>query len=691
MNYTLTKEYLSRDFSPFLQAFGSDFLLKIIEAYRLWTDQMPRRSEETHWAQLRSFFKYFASEKKIDSLRKFVRGEVELNADAEFMLWQNALSSYREHIDLHEYKLVTKDNLLAGPRVFICDFCANQGIVPHDLVLKGWNIDKSLGSGTTLLNESTLAVLGLSEDGLSSLVNTLDDDDVQLDSDLVYLLQSLVNHPSAKIISSSSHINIATRLLENRISQLKREAAKQYVNYIQATSEAADWCKNPEIIALATHINTLIEGPRPDLGSDFISPSYRLKAMVIWLKIYNSGLYPLYNEKVYFKFNELRKLHGLAREEIEFYLGKSRSGMVAGYTFILFETAGNSESIWSLSINDLVINDGVEESYRLNWIKRRSSGFESMSRAFTVRDAPLSEDTLTVKDVFEHQLECRKDFLKYVRFKDRDKLFLSWHKNYTKNSTTGPRIYIPTHPTSSFLRNRFSKLCEDASGGAWHATPRAIRGSLLLLEGILTRDATAVAELGQHVGLQMANRYTYHLPETLRREKNIRDFLDWFEALLTIDITEFAMKVGIDESLYSTRETKASSIKKAELEDTLNQQFGGIHCRDPFAGVAPDTSPGVICNKVEHCPTCDNRRGIFVLSQSNIANVMHWNEILELAERELSEDAFEKWRIWHIFTKMLLNRFSSNSMHTALIRLAARQQRKETNPYRHVIPMLEVP
>ena len=86
----------------------------------------------------------------------------------------------------------------------------------------------------------------------------------------------------------------------------------------------------------------------------------------------------------------------------------------------------------------------------------------------------------------------------------------------------------------------FKSLCREVSGERWSSTLKALRGSVLLLTGLVTRDAMQVMQVGRHSDLTMAAKYTHHLPEILRREKKVREFLDWFETVLTVNIDQFA-------------------------------------------------------------------------------------------------------------------------------------------------------
>lgn len=695
MTYTVIKGNTVREFHPFIDTLGDEFTRNISDVYRRWVAHLPCASERSYWFHIKMALNFFAEEGKLGHFRQVVCQEIFVDSSAEFMVWQNALSCFREYVSQLKLANVSKSNIIHSVRLFFCDYCPNEGVVPHDLTLNGWKVDIELGKGATALDQQTLRVLGQSEDDLIKLIACLDDSDVDLDDDFIQLLKESADQV-ANVNTVINRVDLAVKLLEARISSLKITSATIYIEYINATKKTEQWLKEGDLIQRAKRLDAMFSGYSnikfrlKGIEYKNLLKTKRIEVIITWIKLFCGGRYPQYTDQRYSSFNALIKREKLSRDEIEWYLGKSRSAMTAGYVFILFETAGNSESIWNLTTNDIMSSDGYKNTYRLSWIKRRSNGHESMSMDFKVRKLPLEVSTLTVKDVFEHQMECRKDHLIDVRAKDENKLFLSLFKNYTKINVNGVRAYKPSHPSSGFLLNQFSTLCELASDGKWRTTPKAIRGSLLLLIGIMSRDATAVAELGQHKSLQMAKRYTYHLPEVLRRDQNIRDFLDWFEALLTVDIKGFAKKLGIDKSLYEDRVKKARIIRNAEIAAAVNQQFGGIHCSDPLAGVQAVTNVGEVCNKIQNCPTCEKRRGMFILSQSNLTNVMHWHEVLEKAKSKQRNKQFEPWQLWYIFTSMILDRFSQSPEHAALFRLAEKNKQTEINPYLDVIPLMDV-
>ena len=158
---------------------------------------------------------------------------------------------------------------------------------------------------------------------------------------------------------------------------------------------------------------------------------------------------------------------------------------------------------------------------------------------------------------------------------------------------------------------------------------------------------------GQWTSLAMPKKYINHIPEMLAREENIRDFLEWFQALLTVNVEDFAKQVGIDPTDYKARYDEA---KLAREKDPINEQFGSIHCSDPRSGVQPGTVKGQVCNKVNNCPTCEKRRSVFVMSASNVAHLLAWRSVLQDARARMDEEAFRPWATWLLFCDMMHDR-----------------------------------
>ena len=192
---------------------------------------------------------------------------------------------------------------------------------------------------------------------------------------------------------------------------------------------------------------------------------------------------------------------------------------------------------------------------------------------------------------------------------------------------------------------------------------------------MVTKDSFIVKEQGGWVGnSSMSEKYTRHFAEIQRRDNNIRDFLSWYETLTTINIENFAEKIGIDPIAYDERK-----------KSLLNQQFGGIHCADPTAGIQPGIGKGQVCYRVDKCVTCSNRRNFFLATKENLANVLMLHDALERLLNSQIEDEIEKWSVWHYFTSSIIKKFANASEHRRLVNQARELVAQAQNPYINLI------
>lgn len=682
----------NRDFTLYSDTLPRKFLLNVVDAWQMLSATFKSESTEKTYYEHISRWLAFLKERP----KHLVWCYVELNSDSiqeEFLVWQNLLTEYRNDI-LESYPKVeqikTRNNKLVGVRKLL-EYLTYKKAIPHGLTLNGWKEDHRLGQGTTFLTNDFYQLINRSKYDLQKLVDLFDDNDISLDEDVLSFIKHTLEYTEED--SDFSPTSLVITSLQSRKSQLKNEAAKDYFSYIKATNKAKEWANDIKISALAdTFHKVMLSNDYPHSKKhlyDGVLEGNSIPVLVNYLIRYNEGRLLLNEDPRYgLLWNAERMVqYNYNREVIRWHLGCSNYAIVCAFTFILLETNANTTSVWELKESDLI--DCDINYFQLNWTKRRQRGHEAKHRLLPMRVDKLSPQTLTVRDVFIHQIECRKKFLKDVFERDREFLFINWHKNHIKNGVN-KRIYVPTRPTLECFNRIFKLLCKKASNDVWVTTPKAIRGSALLLTGLITRDATAVMMEGQHKSLNMGKRYTYHYPEIWLQDKEIRSFLNWYQALLTINIEGFAEKIGIDPVLYAENKELAIELHQKETQKAINQQFGGIHCIDPTAGVQLGTKVGSVCNKVDRCPTCAQRRGVFVTSTNNLANVIQWHETLQQLKHVLNDADFYKWRVWHVFTTLIIDTFLKDPTHARLVRRAHEKAEVTQNPYLSLIPVNEV-
>lgn len=687
-----------RDFSPYVEFVGNSFAQSLGEQWRKFGVSKVSATENTYWNHVSQFLRFLCEQDAFATLRDVLKSKKKLPIGQETALWQNALTLYRTHLKECATPR-TANNKTTGVRAFFCDYLANRGIVPHSLQLEGFSFELGIGRGTTLLSPKTLSSLGMSSEQFKKFclqVAQREDDDALMDSDIAELLAEAFEQAQGNA-SDIDRVALAIKVIDSRINAISATAVKRYFQFMQDTKEANDWLND---VRISGHADQLWQLVNSSTATNKKGRKYQnalqlnpLAVFVVMLQKHNGGRYPKETDSWYSKFTSLKKRQGITSDDIKRRLGFDIFAMTCAYTFIILEAYANSESIRNLKVDDLE-NGAFDCQYVLRWQKPRAGAWSAMSRSFARRpsSSPFSPDTLTVEDVFSHQLECRKPFEGLIRKEDKKKLFIAWYKN-NSYSELREMEHRPATPTVSSFNRHFKSLCEEASDGAWEATPKSLRGTKLLLRGLLSRDLLDVQTEGQHQSLVSSWKYIHYVPEYLRREKNIRDFLEWMEALVTVDIEGFAQKIGIEEDAYAKRLSVAKDERVKQSGDEnerahklavkYNQQFGGLHCINPYEGVQPGTRAGEICNKVQNCPTCKNRRGIFVLTLDNLVNILQWNAVLNDAYAlELKE-----WRIWSVFTRTLLQSIKDNPTHKTLFDRASELALSQQNPYKKVIPI----
>jgi len=673
---------LSRDFSRWADAFGEPFCKKLAQAYEVPCSTYPMHSELTIWYNGRTFLDFFASSDQAEPLRKWLAKEHHLGTvpPPEINLhFNNLITDYRSHVQSLDISNITRNN-----RAFGCNFIlrigANAGLFDHDLFCHGWKVLKRIGRGSTLLDVTPAGEVAYAD--IMANAETILGDDYALDGETQQELKSLVANILLETKESGDDLDVygaAVTVLDYRIRTLKDACAGIIRDHIKVVEEVQKWGANSQFVEKAHELKRVFDSEYGPGDAVIRARRHReilddnpLPVIVLFCKIFLADRFPLSSEKVYNYLTQRMGFYDIKPKTVRYFLGFEGRVLAAAHAFISFEVSGNPDSITNLTVEAL--RQDVAGIYTLRWRKHRKGWLSSEEEIVSCRteNSPLTPGSLSLVDVFNHIVRITEPLR--AEAYDKEKLFLAHYKN-----NNGQYGYIPSrfHPNS--FNRQFKAICRWASGDRWVSTLKAIRGSLLLLEGMVTRDATSVAVKGRHTGLAMASKYTYHIPEMLRREQNIREFLNWFETLLTLDIEGFAAKVGIDPEEYDKR-----------AQELLNMGFGGLHCSNPYAGAKPGTVEGEACHRVDLCPSCENRRSIFVMSESNLISLLQWHVVLEEAEARLSENDFKPWQLWLVFTRLMLERIERKREHAQLFETAQEAQKTLSNPYRELIPALNV-
>jgi len=674
---------VTRDFSQWSEAFGEEFCARLAAAYEDEYQHARPQSERSYWFRGKRFLDFFADsdQAEVQALRGYYREQWVHDPCPPKSIrirYSSLLASYRQHVKNNIQNGKSRINLVSGCNA-ILKLCADAGLLPHNLKVTGWKSIDRIGQGSTFLD-----VTMVDDSDLKTFISQADEiigEEFSQDNDSQSELRKLLANIliEAQTLEEEPDIVASSILvLSKRIKLIKTACAKILVDHIEARQIVKLWIADSDIRRRAFLLKEVMDSEE---GAIYKRDGYLIalgddpkSVLVCFCHLFFSHRFPLESNPYYDLLAKRLRAYHIEISEIRYLLGYDAKVLAAGLAFICFEVAGNPESLIELDIDAL---ERTAAGYLLKWVKYRKGvkAHESQIVSYRDPDSELNQDTLSVVDVFMHLKAITEPLRDDVDESSRSKLLIAHHKNHNKAS----EYYRPDRIGLAALNRHFKVICEEASGSKWVSTLKAIRGSELLLEGLVSRDAMAVASKGRHTSHQMPAKYTYHIPEMLRRESNIREFLAWFETLLTLDIEGFADKVGIDPKEYAKR-----------AQEIANNQFGGIHCADPRAGVQPGTEEGEVCHRVDKCPTCEMRRGIFVISESNLVSLLHWHTVLEDAKRKLAEEEYGRWALWHVFTSLMLAKIEKLPQHSMLLERSQELQKRQSNPYVELIPALNV-
>ncbi|MFZ6044989.1 hypothetical protein ACFW0H_02560 [Pseudomonas sp. CR3202] len=683
---TVKRGYTERNFGKYTESLGHSFCYALASAYEtFWPDN--NSTERTYYYHISTLLDFLAEDCSQEELRDFLKtGDVSGAGESYIVvLFHNLISSYRSYLSELGVVNRTKNNYAAGVRAFV-HHLASRGVVPHGLDIKGFKFER--GIGPTLLDvtiHKEIDIQALIAQHQDTLIDEGLDDLEGIESLLSNIFDEAVAGGSSE--AALDIVEASTRVLDNRLDTLKSASADLVIQHYKLLQEARQWASNQAYQRKAKSLKDMFrqntDGVTDRLASKVMGAEYAilldgcaLQVIVTYCYLYHGGVYPLDEDASYALLANRIQKSGISISDVRNALGYSREARVAAFVWLSIKYAINPDALLNLATNCLIPigNDG---QYQLVWNKLRkgAENQESVVVSSRMDGVALTCETLTAIDVVEYLRICTEHIRDFARNEDRDSLFIGFYKNFTKG-TGGERVYVPSRLALRTINIAFRSLCLELSGERWSSTLKALRGSVLLLTGLVTRDAMQVMQVGRHSDLKMAAKYTYHLPEILRREKKIREFLEWFETVLTVSIDQFAEKVGIDPEAYERRK-----------QSILNQQFGGIHCSDPTAGIQPGTIEGEVCHRIDKCVSCANRRSLFLATKENIANVIHWREILTKAEVRLRGEEFTRWHLWKLFVNSILDKLYSIREHRRLLTQAEEYCNSHSNPYINIIPI----
>lgn len=289
---------------------------------------------------------------------------------------------------------------------------------------------------------------------------------------------------------------------------------------------------------------------------------------------------------------------------------------------------------------------------------------------------PVYDETdISSKDVFKYVKRATRWYRKYcVENNHRDQqdfLFLSFHSSKRHKED----VVRPLNPQSGTFTEHGKKFFEIVSEGKWFMTPDMLRSSLLLLSG-LRAGVEGIKEDAQHTNERTSSVYHNRPAARAIFHEEMREFKEWLQTLITLNIDDAPLKLGVDPAQYEERK-----------KHIMASRFGGLFCKDPRAGVQEGTKKGEACNKIARCLLCKNKKNLFVESVENITHLLQWSEALENAVNQGLIDPNENvnWYFWFRFIEEMVDRLTNSVMskmrNQALISAAKTKMSTLSNPY----------
>lgn len=389
-----------------------------------------------------------------------------------------------------------------------------------------------------------------------------------------------------------------------------------------------------------------------------------------------------YSSMLTHQYNRLRKYLQkrditITAEQVIEMVGASKELLVSAQLILVDELTANASSVRNLPRDStLKVNDHAIATI-----------FDKPRARY--RKYYLVEALLTEKDgwhsayeVINELLEATNSYVGHTIPRDKGNLFLYNYQNSTrlnKESDTSNDKHVISTPSDEWFNVHTQALLSPIASGL---TAKSIRESRILLEG-LQKGLKSAQSKGRHVTSLVTNKhYLDKIAYTKKLENEIRKFMEWLEALVVIDIENYAAKVGYDEKAFG------------ELQQKIKDDgFGGIVCNDPNAGVQEGTVKGDGCGMFLKCLTCKERSSVFFVNQQNVTQMVLWKRALASHVKGLSEEQASTFYMWCQFIDTIYRELESDPAHEAILlqseNIADQYESENGNPYQDVLKEMQ--
>lgn len=377
------------------------------------------------------------------------------------------------------------------------------------------------------------------------------------------------------------------------------------------------------------------------------------------------------------KYNRIRRFFNdrgisLNAEDLIERVGASKNLLISAQIILVDELDANPDYVRQIKRDAVVkITDSV---FQTSWIKARAN-YKRLGLVETL--ISNGHEWRTAHATINAVKEATEPYVKSAIPQHKDNIFLyniqnssQWNMRENKG-IKGGESKVASTPSGNWFNENSQKLL---SSVADELTVNSIRQSRILLEGLQSGLKSAQAK-GRHVTTVVTNKhYLDKVAYTKKLESEIREFIEWLEALIVIDIEDYALKAGYDEKKFKLLQQKV-----------IDDGFGGIVCNDPNAGFQEGTVVGDGCGLFLKCLTCENRSSVFFINKQNVTQMMLWARALADHIKTLESQEASKFYTWCQFIDTIYRELHYDSAHEAILLEAENEADafiiKHGNPY----------
>ncbi|MAZ65665.1 MAG: hypothetical protein CMF25_00960 [Kangiellaceae bacterium] len=573
--------------------------------------------------------------------------------------WMKFLAMVHWRLQKRKISNSGKNNYISGLN-YILLHLQNRGYIPRFNGIATFKPEKKVSKSLLEFTFDEYEVFGSAPE---------DEDATEIDKVILSLKSEMRECTSENIADQCAFI------LKDRLTKLRLEAEEKFIQYsnlrlsgliairkyrylLPIIDDWLNWRKSKET------------GTTNPWGSEIrqLSDEQWWGVYLAWCWYRNDGLEPKCGVLPSRLYNMIRKQFSGRRDyradvATAEAIGCSMGFIAAASTILIHDLVANVDSVRNMSVNaDNITDYGVVD---VEWVKPRARGL------LTAIDERQSR--YTASRVIRVIRRSTRRYRQVAVNHHKNKLFLHHHSAKGSSKVNRNQDHVkPMMPSSASLLKYVKNIIHKASGEKWSGTARSIRVSVLLYKG-LTGGLISVQQAAQHSSLRTSMLYTNSIVMRLTMDKKMREFREWLQVLVTINIENAASKIGIDEDKY-----------QKEKEALIASQFGGVYCRDPKSGVQEGTQKGEVCGAISQCMTCANKRNIFVVTEENVLHLLQWNEALKKGNKQGFINVFQdgKWAFWCVFIESVIEKiFQSGNKNKAVFQSAQQKLISTDNPY----------